>query len=68
MKGLSATFSTIGVLCILMTIFTVFEISPAFLESGMGIGEVMVTAIFWIVLSILMLLTGIAFGVLNREL
>jgi hypothetical protein len=68
MKGLSATFTTIGVLCIIMTVFTVFEISPAFLDSVMELGEVATTSIFWAMVSFFMVLTGIAYGVLNREL
>jgi len=68
MKGLSATFTTIGVLCIVMIVFTVFKISPAFLDSVMELGKIATTSIFWALMSFLMLLTGIAFGTLTREL
>jgi hypothetical protein len=68
MKGLSATFTTIGVLCIVMAIFTVVDISPAFFESIMEFSDVAITTIFWFAVSFIMILTGIAYGVLTREL
>ena len=68
MKELSATFTTIGVLCLIMAVFTVVGISPAFIEAIGEFSEMAVTTAFWFAVSLIMVLTGIAYGVLHREL
>ncbi len=68
MKVLSAIFTTIGVLGIIMTVFTVFGISPAFLSNSTGISDMFTTAIFWAFLSLIMILAGIAYGIIDREI
>jgi hypothetical protein len=68
MKALSATFTTIGVLCTIMAIFTVTGISPAFIEAIWEFSDTIVTSLFWFAISLIMVITGVAYGVLNREL
>lgn len=66
MKVISLSFSTLGVLCLIMSIFTVFEIAPAFVEIVL-IGARMSTTVFWSGLAITLLLAGIAFGIVSKE-
>ncbi len=66
MKVISLSFSTLGVLCLIMSIFTVFEIAPAFVEIVL-IGARMSTTVFWSGLAIILLLAGIAFGIVSKE-
>ncbi|MCK5577730.1 MAG: hypothetical protein KAI14_05375 [Dehalococcoidales bacterium] len=66
MKVISLSFSTLGVLCLIMAIFTVFEIAPSFIEIAL-IGARMSTTVFWGGLAILLFLAGIAFGIVSKE-
>ncbi len=68
MKVLSATFTTIGVLCLIMAVFTVVGIAPAFIEAIWEFSDMIVTAIFWFFTSLILVITGNAYGILNREL
>jgi len=68
MKVLSATFTTIGVLCLVMAVFTVFGIAPAFMEAVWEFSDTIVTTAFWFLTSLILVITGNAYGVLNREL
>jgi hypothetical protein len=51
-----------------MAVFTVVDISPAFIEAIGEFSEMAVTTAFWFAVSLIMVLTGIAYGVLHREL
>jgi hypothetical protein len=66
MKVLSLSFSTIGALCLIMSIFTIFEIAPSFIEIA-SIGARMSTTIFWGGLAILLFLAGIAYSLVSKE-
>ncbi|MDD4923491.1 MAG: hypothetical protein PHF74_01480 [Dehalococcoidales bacterium] len=68
MKILSATFTTIGVLCLVMAVFTVVGIAPAFIDAIWEFSDMIVTTIFWFFTSLILVITGNAYGVLNREL
>ncbi len=67
MKVLSAIFTTIGVLCLIMAVFTVFGIAPAFIEAFWELSEMIVTAVFWFFISLILVISGNAYGVLDRE-
>jgi hypothetical protein len=68
MKILSAIFTTIGVLCLLMAVFTVVGMAPAFIDAIWEFSDMIVTAIFWFFTSLILVMAGNAYGVLNREL
>jgi hypothetical protein len=68
MKILSATFTTIGVLCLVMAVFTVVGIAPAFIDAIGEFSDMIVTTIFWFFTSLILVITGNAYGILNREL
>jgi hypothetical protein len=68
MKVLSATFTTIGVLCLIMAVFTIFGIAPAFMEAFWELSDTLVTTGFWFITSLILVVAGNAYGVLNREL
>lgn len=68
MKVLSAIFTTIGILCLIMAVFTVIGIAPAFIEAFWELSEEMVTTVFWFFTSLILVVAGNAYGVLNREL
>ena len=50
----------------IMSIFTLFEVAPAFVEIAI-IGATISTTVFWGGLAMLLLLAGIAFGVISGE-
>ena len=66
MKFVSLSFSILGVLCLIMSIFTLFEVAPAFVEIVI-IGATISTTVFWGGLAMLLFLAGIAFGVISGE-
>jgi hypothetical protein len=68
MKILSATFTTIGVLCLIMAVFTVIGMAPAFIDAIWEFSDMIVTTIFWFFTALILVITGNAFGVLTREL
>ena len=68
MKILSATFTTIGVLCLIMAVFTVVGIAPAFIDATGEFSDTIVTTGFWFFTSLILAITGNAYGILNREL
>jgi hypothetical protein len=68
MKILSATITTIGVLCLIMAVFTAVGIAPAFIEAFWEISDTIATTGFWFFTSLILVITGNAYGVLNREL
>ncbi|NLL90786.1 MAG: hypothetical protein GX226_06795 [Dehalococcoidales bacterium] len=67
MKGLSATFTTIGVLCLAMAIFTIIGMAPAFVDAIWEFSDKICTTIFWFFISLILILAGNAYGVLDRE-
>jgi len=64
MKIVSLSFSILGVLGALMACLTALKVSPAFTSDILDIGKVTVTTAFWGGLAGLLLLAGIAFGVI----
>lgn len=68
MKILSATFTTIGILCLIMAVFTVIGMAPAFIDAIWEFSDMIVTTIFWFFTSLILVMAGNAYGVLNREL
>ena len=68
MKILSATFTTIGVLCLIMAVFTVIGVAPAFIDAFWEFSDAIVTTGFWFFTSLILVITGNAYGILNREL
>ncbi len=68
MKVLSATFTTIGVLCLIMAVFTIVGIAPAFIEAFWELNDTIATTGFWFFTSLILVVAGNAYGVLNREL
>jgi hypothetical protein len=68
MKILSVIFTTIGVLCLIMAVFTVIGIAPAFIEAVWEFSDTIVTTGFWFFTSLILVVAGNAYGILNREL
>jgi len=64
MKIVSLSFSILGVLGALMAGLTALEVAPGFVDFGLGIGASVITTAFWGGLAVLLLLAGIAFGVI----
>jgi hypothetical protein len=74
MKIASITCTVIGLLGALMAVLTALEVSPGFVDFGIGFGELGIDAItailttaFWGGLSVLMLLAAIALGVIAEK-
>jgi len=65
MRIAAITSITIGLLGALMAALTALEVAPAFIEGGLGFGEVLLTTAFWGGLAVLLLLAGVAFGVIS---
>jgi hypothetical protein len=53
MKILSATFTTIGILCLIMAVFTIVGIAPAFIDAIWEFSDMIVTTIFWFFTSLI---------------
>jgi Mg2+/citrate symporter len=66
MRTTSLTLSIAGLACTILSILTAVAVLPPFLEVA-DFGDVLTTTIFWVGLSIILLLAGIAFGVISRE-
>lgn len=74
MKITSLIFTVIGLLGALMACLTALEVSPGFVDFGIGFEEVgmdsvktMLTTLFWGGLAVLMLLSAIALGVIAER-
>jgi len=74
MKITSFTCTVIGLLGALMAGLTALEVSPGFVDFGIGFGDIgmdsikfALTTAFWGGLSVLMLLAAIAFGVITEK-
>lgn len=65
MRIVAITFITIGLLGALMAALTALEVVPGFVDFGLGIGASVITTAFWGGLAVLLLLAGIAFGVIS---
>jgi hypothetical protein len=58
--------SITGLACTILSILTAVEVLSPFLEAS-SFGDVLTTTIFWAGISVILLLAGIAFGVIARE-
>jgi hypothetical protein len=58
--------SITGLACTILSILTAVEVLSPFLESS-SFGDVLTTTIFWAGISVILLLAGIAFGVISKE-
>lgn len=74
MKIASLTCTVIGLLGALMAGLTALDVSPGFVDFGMGLGDLdldsiksIFTTAFWGGLSVLMLLAAIAFGAIAEK-
>lgn len=74
MKIASLTFTAIGLIGALMAGLTALEVSPGFIDFGIGLGEIgmdsvtdIITTAFWGGLAVLMLLAAIALGVITEK-
>jgi hypothetical protein len=74
MKIASLTCTVVGLLGALMASLTALEVSPGFVDFGIGLGEIGMDAVaatlttaFWGGLSVLMLLAAIALGVIAEK-
>jgi hypothetical protein len=74
MKIASITCTVIGLLGALMAVLTALEVSPGFVDFGIGFGELGIDAVtatlttaFWGGLSVLMLLAAIALGIIAEK-
>jgi hypothetical protein len=65
MKTVSLSFTILGVLCIAMAALTALEVAPALLGQVMAVGDRASTVGFWGGLAGLLILAGIAFGVIS---
>ena len=65
MKMISLSFSILGASSIVMAVLTALKIAPAFVGETMITGATASTTAFWGGLAILLLLAGIAFGVIS---
>ena len=66
MRTTSMILSITGLACTILSILTAVEVLSPFLEAS-SFGDVLTTTIFWAGISIILLLAGIAFGVISRE-
>ncbi len=66
MRTTSMILSITGLACTILSILTAVEVLSPFLEAS-SFGDVLTTTIFWAGISVILLLAGIAFGVISRE-
>ncbi len=65
MRIAAITSITIGLLGALMAALTALEVAPAFIGGAFIVGDTVSTTAFWGGLAVLVLLAGIAFGVIS---
>ena len=66
MRTTSLILSISGLACTIVSILTAVEVLSPFVEAA-SFGDVLTTTLFWAGISIILLLAGIAFGVISRE-
>ena len=67
MATVSLVFNLLGLVTAIAGILTAFEITPAFFVSDGLIGGALLTAVFWWAVSVILILSAIAFGVYQTE-
>lgn len=67
MKAASLTFVVFGLLAGLMATLTAIDISPAFLNASSGFSGTLLTTVFWVCLSGLLMLAAIALGIITNK-
>jgi hypothetical protein len=74
MKIASLTCTVVGLCTALMAGLTALEVSPGFIDFGIGLGEIgmdsikaVITTAFWGGLSVILLLAAIGFGVIAEK-
>ncbi len=65
MRAVALSFGILGIICIVLGILTAVAVAPAFISSGLAIGEVALTGAFWWGLAGLLLLAAITFGLVS---
>ncbi len=63
MREVGSTLGILGVIGVVMGILTALTVTPAFISSGLALGEVALTVAFWWGLAALLLLASIASGI-----
>ena len=65
MRTTSLVLSISGLACTILSILTAVEVLSPFVEAA-DFGAVLTTTIFWAGISVILLLAGIAFGVISK--
>ncbi|MDD3677861.1 MAG: hypothetical protein WCX07_01145 [Dehalococcoidales bacterium] len=67
MKVLSIIFTTTGVLCLIMAVFTAVGIAPAFITAFWELSDMIITTGFWFFTSLVLVISGNAYGIVSGE-